>query len=47
LTRDGTYTYGYDANGNVTSRSDHLAIAWNAENMPIQMSGGPLTFSLR
>jgi RHS repeat-associated protein len=34
--------YQYDANGNLTARSDGLAIAWDAENMPRVVSGGPL-----
>ena len=41
LAMDGaSLTYQYDANGNVSSRSDGLAITWNSQNMPIAMSGG-------
>src|SRR5262249_4232395 len=43
LATAGGLTYNYDANGNMSSRSDGLAIAWNAENMPVQVSGGAAT----
>jgi RHS repeat-associated protein len=33
-------TQNYDANGNMISRSDGLAITWTAENMPAFVSGG-------
>jgi RHS repeat-associated protein len=39
----GGLNYTYDANGNLTSRSDGMAITWNAEDMPIQVVGGAAT----
>src|SRR5262249_42218381 len=35
--------YGYDADGNLTSRSDGLNASWNAENMVTRESGGAAT----
>ena len=39
--------YSYDANGNLSSRSDGLAIAWNAENMAVHESGGSFSTTQR
>ncbi len=39
----GSLTYGYDANGNLITRSDGLRVTWNSENMPVQVSGGAAT----
>lgn len=43
LARDGANrSYQYDANGNLIARSDGLTVTWNAANMPVAMTGGPL-----
>lgn len=43
LARDGAnLAYQYDGNGNLISRSDGLAIAWNAVNLPTSIGGGPV-----
>ena len=36
-------TYTYDANGNLSSRSDGLQVTWNPDNMPIKVTGGAAT----
>jgi RHS repeat-associated protein len=38
-------TQSYDANGNMISRSDGLALTWDAENMPVFVAGGAATSS--
>jgi RHS repeat-associated protein len=38
LTSDGTYTYGYDGNGNRGSRSDGLAYVYDDENQLVSVS---------
>jgi hypothetical protein len=40
LASDGRYSYGYDANGNMVSRSDGRVISYDADNRIVAISGG-------
>lgn len=40
MINDGRYTYTYDANGNMTGRSDGRIIIWDYDNQVISISDG-------
>jgi RHS repeat-associated protein len=47
VTKAGTTTFAYDANGNATSSSDGMTITYGPENMPVRTALGGITIEKR